>query len=147
VTSGLRLWTAAETTRGMRKTEIASLAKVVLGLVRGDDPERPDRRWPGCARHSRCREAVQGVARRDADARSATPLSPLCDPNPGIAVVASRLDLPASDCADDRIARDEARWVGRRRGHGSLQVEVDAAQAVGVRHGDRAIGERGRPGT
>jgi len=40
VTSGLRLWTAAETTRGMGKTEIASLAKVVLGLVRGDDPER-----------------------------------------------------------------------------------------------------------
>ena len=54
-------------------------------------------------------EAVQGVARRDADARSATPLSPLCDPNPGIAAVACRFDLPAPDRADDRIARDEAR--------------------------------------
>ena len=54
-------------------------------------------------------EAVQGVARRDVDARSATPLSPLCDPNPGIAAVACRFDLPAPDRADDRIARDEAR--------------------------------------
>ena len=40
VTSGLRLGTAAATTRGMGLPQIAQLADVILGLVRGEDPER-----------------------------------------------------------------------------------------------------------
>jgi glycine hydroxymethyltransferase len=40
VTSGLRLGTAAATTRGMGLPQIAQLAGVILGLVRGEDPER-----------------------------------------------------------------------------------------------------------
>jgi len=40
VTSGLRLGTAAVTTRGFGKEQIAAVADVVVGLVRGGDPER-----------------------------------------------------------------------------------------------------------
>ncbi|MBL8737121.1 MAG: serine hydroxymethyltransferase [Planctomycetes bacterium] len=40
VTSGLRLGTAAVTTRGFGKEQIAAVADVVIGLVRGGDPER-----------------------------------------------------------------------------------------------------------
>ncbi|MBX3462810.1 MAG: serine hydroxymethyltransferase [Planctomycetes bacterium] len=40
VTSGLRLGTAAVTTRGFGRDEIAKVADVVVGLVRGNDPER-----------------------------------------------------------------------------------------------------------
>ncbi|GAB4153532.1 MAG: serine hydroxymethyltransferase [Planctomycetota bacterium] len=39
VTSGLRLGTAAATTRGMGKPEMEILAEVILGLVRKQDPE------------------------------------------------------------------------------------------------------------
>jgi glycine hydroxymethyltransferase len=40
VTSGLRLGTPAVTTRGFGKDQIAALADVIVGLVRGQDPER-----------------------------------------------------------------------------------------------------------
>ncbi|MBK8096193.1 MAG: serine hydroxymethyltransferase [Planctomycetes bacterium] len=40
VTSGLRLGTAAVTTRGMGRTEMEVIADVITGLVRGQDPER-----------------------------------------------------------------------------------------------------------
>jgi len=40
VTSGLRLGTAAVTTRGFGKDEIAKVAEIIVGLVRGSDPER-----------------------------------------------------------------------------------------------------------
>lgn len=40
VTSGLRLGTPAVTTRGLGSSEIESLANIVVGLVRGEDPER-----------------------------------------------------------------------------------------------------------
>ncbi|MEQ1633827.1 MAG: serine hydroxymethyltransferase, partial [Planctomycetota bacterium] len=40
VTSGLRLGTPAATTRGMGRNEILKIGDVILGLVRGDDPER-----------------------------------------------------------------------------------------------------------
>jgi glycine hydroxymethyltransferase len=40
VTSGLRLGTAAVTTRGFGRTEIQTVADVIVGLVRGADPER-----------------------------------------------------------------------------------------------------------
>lgn len=40
VTSGLRLGTAAVTTRGFGRDQIAAVADVVIGLVRGQDPER-----------------------------------------------------------------------------------------------------------
>ncbi|MFY9342832.1 MAG: serine hydroxymethyltransferase [Planctomycetota bacterium] len=40
VTSGLRLGTAAVTTRGFGKDQIAAVADVIVGLVRGNDPER-----------------------------------------------------------------------------------------------------------
>jgi glycine hydroxymethyltransferase len=40
VTSGLRLGTAAVTTRGFGKEQIHAVADVIVGLVRGDDPER-----------------------------------------------------------------------------------------------------------
>jgi glycine hydroxymethyltransferase len=40
VTSGLRLGTAAVTTRGFGRDEIAKVADVVTGLVRGHDPEQ-----------------------------------------------------------------------------------------------------------
>ena len=40
VTSGLRLGTPAVTTRGFGTTEIERLAEIVVGLVRGEDPER-----------------------------------------------------------------------------------------------------------
>ncbi|MBZ0153092.1 MAG: serine hydroxymethyltransferase [Planctomycetes bacterium] len=40
VTSGLRLGTAAVTTRGFGRDEIATIADVIIGLVRGNDPER-----------------------------------------------------------------------------------------------------------
>jgi glycine hydroxymethyltransferase len=40
VTSGLRLGTAAVTTRGLGRDEIVQLADIVVGLVRGEDPER-----------------------------------------------------------------------------------------------------------
>ncbi len=38
ITSGLRLGTAAATTRGMGPDEIGKIADVILGLIRGDDP-------------------------------------------------------------------------------------------------------------
>jgi glycine hydroxymethyltransferase len=38
VTSGLRLGTAAATSRGMGHTEMAAIADVIVGLVRGKDP-------------------------------------------------------------------------------------------------------------
>ena len=40
VTSGLRLGTAAVTTRGFGRDQIATVADVITGLVRGGDPER-----------------------------------------------------------------------------------------------------------
>jgi glycine hydroxymethyltransferase len=40
VTSGLRLGTAAVTTRGVGKQQIATIAEVIVGLVRGQDPDR-----------------------------------------------------------------------------------------------------------
>ncbi len=40
VTSGLRLGTAAVTTRGFGKDQIAAVADVIVGLVRGQDAER-----------------------------------------------------------------------------------------------------------
>jgi glycine hydroxymethyltransferase len=40
VTSGLRLGTAAVTTRGFGRDQIAAVAEVITGLVRGGDPER-----------------------------------------------------------------------------------------------------------
>ena len=40
VTSGLRLGTPAATTRGMGRAEMLKLGDVILGLVRGEDPER-----------------------------------------------------------------------------------------------------------
>ncbi|MCB9878080.1 MAG: serine hydroxymethyltransferase [Planctomycetes bacterium] len=40
ITSGLRLGTAAVTTRGFGTAEIDQVAQIVLGLVRGEDPER-----------------------------------------------------------------------------------------------------------
>jgi len=40
VTSGLRLGTAAVTTRGFGRDQIQSIADVITGLVRGADPER-----------------------------------------------------------------------------------------------------------
>lgn len=40
VTSGLRLGTAAVTTRGFGRDQIATIADVIVGLVRGGDPER-----------------------------------------------------------------------------------------------------------
>jgi glycine hydroxymethyltransferase len=40
VTSGLRLGTAAVTTRGFGKEQIAAIADVIVGLVRGQDVER-----------------------------------------------------------------------------------------------------------
>ena len=40
VTSGLRLGTAAVTTRGFGRDQIAKVADVIVGLVRGQDPER-----------------------------------------------------------------------------------------------------------
>jgi glycine hydroxymethyltransferase len=40
VTSGLRLGTAAITTRGLGKNEMRTLADVIVGIVRGQDPER-----------------------------------------------------------------------------------------------------------
>jgi glycine hydroxymethyltransferase len=40
VTSGLRLGTAATTTRGFGREEIAAIAGIIDGLVRGNDPER-----------------------------------------------------------------------------------------------------------
>ena len=40
VTSGLRLGTAAVTTRGFGREEIAKIADVIAALVRGNDPER-----------------------------------------------------------------------------------------------------------
>ncbi len=40
VTSGLRLGTAAVTTRGFGRDQIKSIADVITGLVRGADPER-----------------------------------------------------------------------------------------------------------
>jgi glycine hydroxymethyltransferase len=40
VTSGLRLGTAAVTTRGFGKAEIARIAGVIVGLVRGEDPAK-----------------------------------------------------------------------------------------------------------
>jgi glycine hydroxymethyltransferase len=40
VTSGLRLGTAAVTTRGFGRDQIAQVADVIVGLVRGQDPER-----------------------------------------------------------------------------------------------------------
>jgi glycine hydroxymethyltransferase len=40
VTSGLRLGTAAATTRGMGKDEMLKVGDVILGLIRGDDPQR-----------------------------------------------------------------------------------------------------------
>jgi glycine hydroxymethyltransferase len=39
VTSGLRLGTPAITSRGLGKDEIQSLVKVIVGLIRGEDPE------------------------------------------------------------------------------------------------------------
>jgi glycine hydroxymethyltransferase len=40
VTSGLRLGTAAVTTRGFGREEIGKVAEIIVGLVRGSDPER-----------------------------------------------------------------------------------------------------------
>ncbi len=40
VTSGLRLGTAAVTTRGFGRDEIDAVASVIVGLVRGEDPDR-----------------------------------------------------------------------------------------------------------
>jgi glycine hydroxymethyltransferase len=40
VTSGLRLGTAAVTTRGFGKAEVAQIAAVIVGLVRGEDPAK-----------------------------------------------------------------------------------------------------------
>ncbi|MEZ6036378.1 MAG: serine hydroxymethyltransferase [Planctomycetota bacterium] len=40
ITSGLRLGTAAVTSRGFGTAEIEQVASIVLGLVRGEDPER-----------------------------------------------------------------------------------------------------------
>ncbi len=40
VTSGLRLGTPAVTTRGLGRDEIQTIAGIIVGLVRGDDPER-----------------------------------------------------------------------------------------------------------
>ena len=40
VTSGLRLGTAAVTTRGFGRDQIATIATIIGGLVRGNDPER-----------------------------------------------------------------------------------------------------------
>jgi len=40
VTSGLRLGTAAVTTRGFGKPQIREIAEVIVGLVRGHDPDR-----------------------------------------------------------------------------------------------------------
>jgi glycine hydroxymethyltransferase len=40
VTSGLRLGTAAVTTRGLGREQIATIADVIVGLVRGQDPDR-----------------------------------------------------------------------------------------------------------
>jgi glycine hydroxymethyltransferase len=40
VTSGLRLGTAAITTRGVGRDEVKAIADVIVGLVRGQDPER-----------------------------------------------------------------------------------------------------------
>ena len=40
VTSGLRLGTAAVTTRGFGRDEIKTIADVIVGLVRGADPEQ-----------------------------------------------------------------------------------------------------------
>ena len=40
VTSGLRLGTPSATTRGMGRAEMLKLGDVILGLVRGEDPER-----------------------------------------------------------------------------------------------------------
>jgi glycine hydroxymethyltransferase len=40
VTSGLRLGTAAVTTRGLGKEQMSVVADVIVGLVRGQDPER-----------------------------------------------------------------------------------------------------------
>ena len=40
VTSGLRLGTAAVTTRGFGSDQIAQIADIIVGLVRGNDPER-----------------------------------------------------------------------------------------------------------
>jgi len=40
VTSGLRLGTAAITTRGFGRDEVKTVADVIIGLVRGADPER-----------------------------------------------------------------------------------------------------------
>jgi glycine hydroxymethyltransferase len=40
VTSGLRLGTAAATTRGCGKDQIVAIADIITGLVRGQDPER-----------------------------------------------------------------------------------------------------------
>jgi glycine hydroxymethyltransferase len=40
VTSGLRLGTAAATTRGCGKDQIIAIADIITGLVRGQDPER-----------------------------------------------------------------------------------------------------------
>ena len=40
VTSGLRLGTAAVTTRGFDRAEIETVADVVVGLIRGGDPDR-----------------------------------------------------------------------------------------------------------
>jgi glycine hydroxymethyltransferase len=40
VTSGLRLGTAAVTTRGCGRQQIQTIADIIVGLVRGEDPER-----------------------------------------------------------------------------------------------------------
>lgn len=40
VTSGLRLGTAAVTTRGCGREQIQTIADIIVGLVRGEDPER-----------------------------------------------------------------------------------------------------------
>jgi glycine hydroxymethyltransferase len=40
VTSGLRLGTAAVTTRGFGRDQITMIAEIISGLVRGTDPER-----------------------------------------------------------------------------------------------------------
>jgi glycine hydroxymethyltransferase len=40
VTSGLRVGTAAVTTRGFGRDEITKIAEIIAGLVRGSDPER-----------------------------------------------------------------------------------------------------------
>jgi glycine hydroxymethyltransferase len=40
VTSGLRLGTAAVTTRGLGREQIGLIADVIVGLVRGQDPDR-----------------------------------------------------------------------------------------------------------